>query len=194
MLSWGKSFEAFNYFLFDHLPGYNKFRSVTFGLVIMFFAMPLLGMLGLEKLFETGITKETRKKLWIAFGVTGGVCLLLAVFAGMFSFMRDEESTLPNWFLSALREDRKSLMRGDALRSFFFIAGIFIVLYFNLIKKVSPWIVCAFIGLFVVIDLMVVDSRYISEQVYKRKRESTFTERASETEVLKDKSYYRVYN
>lgn len=194
VLSWGSNFESFNYFLFDYLPGYNKFRSVTFGLIIMFFALPLLGMLGLEKLFETGIPKETRKKLWIAFGVTGGICVLLFLFAGVFSFMREGESSLPNWFLSALRDDRKSLMRGDALRSFFFIAVIFIVLYFNLIKKVAPWIVYAFIGVFVLTDLMVVDNRYISDQIYKRKREASFTARASEAEVLKDKSYYRVYS
>lgn len=194
LLSWGSNFESFNYFVFDYLPGYNKFRSVTFGMIIMFFALPLLGMLGLEKLFEAGISKETRKKLWIAFGATGGLCFILVLFAGAFSFMRDQESSLPNWFLSALRDDRKSLMRGDALRSFFFIAGIFIVLYFNLIKKVAPWIVYAFIGVFVLIDLMVVDNRYVSDQLYKRKRDASFTERPSETEVLKDKSLYRVYN
>lgn len=194
MLSWGSNFESFNYFLFDHLPGYNKFRSVTFGLIIMFFSLPLLGMLGLEKLFEIGITKDTRKKLWIAFAVTGGVCFLLVLFAGAFSFMREDESSLPPWFFNALVEDRKSLMRGDALRSFFFIAAIFIVLYFNLVKKVAPWIVYAFIGVFVLIDLMVVDNRFVSDQLYKRKREATYAIRPSEAEVLKDKSNYRVYS
>lgn len=193
-MSWGSNFESFNYFLFDYLPGYNKFRSVTFGLIIMFFALPLLGMLGLEKLFEAGISKETRKKLWIAFGATGGICFLFVLFAGAFSFMRDEESSLPNWFFNALVEDRKSMMRGDALRSFFFIAAIFIVLYFNLVKKVAPWIVYAFICLFVMIDLMVVDNRYVSDQIYKRKRDASFALRPSEAEVLKDKSIYRVYS
>lgn len=194
LLSWGSNFESFNYFLFDYLPGYNKFRSVTFGLIMMFFALPLLGMLGLEKFLEAGLSQQTRKKLWIAFGLTGGVCLLLVLFTGIFSFMREAESSLPNWFLSALRDDRKSLMRNDALRSFFFIAGVFLVLYFNLIKKIAPWIVYAFIGICVLIDLTVVDNRYSSEQLYKRKRESNFTVRPSEAEVLKDKSYYRVYS
>jgi hypothetical protein len=194
VLSWGKNFESVNYFLFDHLPGYNKFRSVTFALMMTFFAMPLLGLLGLEKLFEKALTPESKKKLWIAFGLTGGVCLLLFLFAGVFSYMNDREATLPDWFLSALRDDRKSLLRSDAIRSFFFIVAIFIVLYFNLIKKISPWIVCAFISFFVMIDLAVVDTRYFAKENYKRKREAVFSLRASEQQILQDKSYYRVYS
>ncbi len=192
MLSWGKNFEAFNYFLFDHLPGYNKFRSVTFGLMMAFMAMPLLGLLGLEKLFEQGITPATKKKLWIAFGFTGGLCVLFILFGGMFSFMKDYEAELPNWFLNALRDDRKALFRSDAIRSFFFIAAMFIVLYFNLIKKVSPAIVYVFIAFIIMIDLVVVDKRYFANENYKRKREAVFSVRPSEDQVLKDKSYYRV--
>ncbi|MEJ0029622.1 MAG: hypothetical protein WDO15_04305 [Bacteroidota bacterium] len=63
MMSWGSSFEGFNYFIFDHLPGYNKFRSVTFALIITFFAMPLLGCIGVEKFLQDGISKEAKKKI-----------------------------------------------------------------------------------------------------------------------------------
>jgi len=192
MLSWGKNFETFNYFLFDHLPGYSKFRSVTFVLTIVFFAMPLLGLLGLEKFLENGATKENQKKLLIAFAATGGVCLALVVFGGMFSFLREAESTLPDWFANALRDDRKSLLRSDAFRSFSFIAAIFIILYFNLQKKVSPYLFYGFLIFFVMIDLVVVDKRHFAKENYKRKREAVFTARPSEQQILQDKSYYRV--
>jgi hypothetical protein len=33
-LAWGKHFSAFNYFLFDHLPFYNKFRAPSMAMVI----------------------------------------------------------------------------------------------------------------------------------------------------------------
>lgn len=194
VMSWGKNFESFNYFLFDHLPGYNKFRSVTFALMMAFFAMPLLGLLGLEKLFEKDFTPVAKKKLLIAFGLTGGVCLILILFGGLFSYMNDREASLPDWFLSALRDDRKSLLRSDAIRSFFFIVPVFAVLYFNLIKKISPWIICFLIAFLVMIDVAVVDNRYFAKDNYKRKREAVFAVRPSEQQILQDKSYYRVYS
>ena len=52
ILSWGNNFEILNSFLFEYLPGYNKFRSVTFIIIITIFSIPLLGMLSLEKLFR----------------------------------------------------------------------------------------------------------------------------------------------
>lgn len=192
MLSWGKNFETLNYFMFDYFPAYSKFRSVTFILIIAFFSMPLLGLLGLEKFFEQGATKENKKKLLIAFASTGGVCLLLVIFGGMFNFLKDAEAALPDWFANALRDDRKSLLKSDAFRSFGFIAAIFIVLYFDLRKKVSPYLVYAFLAFFVMIDLVVVDKRYFAKENYKRKREAVFTARPSEQVILQDKSYYRV--
>jgi hypothetical protein len=192
VLSWGKNFETFNYFLFDHLPGYSKFRSVTFVLTIAFFAMPLLGLLGLEKFLENGATKENRKKLLIAFAASGGVCLLLGIFGGMFSFLRESEANLPDWFTNALRADRKSLLKSDAFRSFGFIVVVFGVLYFNLQKKLSPYLFYAFLAFAVMVDLVVVDKRYFAKENYKRKREAVFTPRPSEEQLLQDKTYFRV--
>jgi hypothetical protein len=195
MLSWGSSFASFNYFLFDYLPGYNKFRSVTFALVLPLFAMPLLGMIGLEKLLSIGITKETRKKVLIALASTGGLCLLFLLFAGMFSFTRDAESQLPAWFLNALAEDRKSLFRADAFRSLAFILAAFIVIYFDVHKKISATGFYVFLIFIVVVDLTVVDKRYLSGENFVRKRDTgLLTMNAADQEILKDKSYYRVYN
>ena len=194
VLSWGKNFEFFNYFMFNYFPGYNKFRSVTFALSMAFFAMPLLGMLGLEKVFEKEFTPQTKKKLLVAFGLTGGVCLLLILFGGAFSFMNEREAGLPQWFIGALMDDRKSLLRNDAFRSFLFITVIFVIIYFNLIKKISPWIVCGFIAFMVMIDVAVVDTRYFAKENYKRKREAVFNLQAADQQVLTDKSYYRVFS
>ncbi len=193
MLSWGSNFESFNYFLFDYLPGYNKFRSVTFAMVIIFFSLPLLGMLGLEKLMQEVATKELKRKLIIAFGFTGGLCLLFFLLAGMFSFSRSFESQFPVWFTKALHADRESMMRGDAIRSFAFIFSIFILLYFNVQKKISHNGFLTFLSFMIVVDMAVVDSRYFSKDNYQRKRDSASIPTLPSTlEILKDKKNYRV--
>ena len=195
MLSWGDSFSSFNYFMYDYFPGYNKFRSVNFALVIILVSMPLLGMLGLEQFFKKGISKETRKKLIIAFSVSGGACLLLLLFAGMGSFSKPVESQLPTWFLNALREDRKGLLREDAFRSLAFIFSIFILLFFDVRKKISEFGFFAFLIFMVAIDLSVVDKRYFTKENYQRRRDNSFfAATAADGEILKDKSNYRVYN
>lgn len=195
MLSWGDNFATFNYFMFDYFPGYNKFRSVSFALIMILFAMPLLGMMGVERLLTIGITKETKKKILIAFGATGGLCLVLIAFAGMGSFVKEGEGQLPVWFVKALSEDRRSLLRADAWRAFAFILPVFLLLYFNFEKKVSAWGFYAIIIFLVSIDLSVVDRRYFTKENFQRKRDNSFlAKNAADERILQDKSYYRVYN
>jgi len=194
-LSWGANFSSFNYFMFDYFPGYNKFRSVTFSMIIILFLMPLLGMLGVEKLLTEGVTKETKKKLLIALGATGGLCLLILIYAGMANVARDGESQLPVWFSKALYADRRGLLRADAFRSLIFITIIFTLLYFDASKKVSEFGFLAFLAFMVTMDMSFVDKRYLTKEKFQRKHENTFfAETGADAAILKDKSYFRVYN
>lgn len=195
MLSWGDSFSAFNDFMFDYFPLYNKFRSVTFALIIALFAMPLLGMLGLEKFLEAKHDKEVKKKLYIALGVTGGLCLLIVLFAGMLDVTRAGEQTLPDWFKRAIYADRKGIVRADAIRSLAFIASAFIVLFFDVRRKISQVGFYAFLIFMIMIDTVVVDRRYISKDNYHGKRDNSFfamTE--ADQAIMTDKSDFRVLN
>jgi hypothetical protein len=196
MMSWGSNFAAFNYFIFDYLPGYNKFRSVTFTVIMILFCMPLLGFIGVEKIITEGLTKATKKKILTAFGIVGGICLFLLLFAGMLGFVRDGEAEmLPPWFLNALADDRKALLRSDAFRSLIFIGLAFIALYFELWKKLSPIIFYSLFTAIILIDIVAVDVRYFTKDQYKRKRESVpFVATQADQEILKDNSYYRVLN
>jgi hypothetical protein len=193
VLSWGNNFSSFNYLMFDYFPGYNKFRSVTFALLLMLFAMPLLGMLGLEKLFEQGITRETKKKLLVALYVSGGLCLLVLLASGMFSYLREGEAGLPAWFTEALRADRRSILRSDAFRSLSFIVAAFILIYFDVRKKV-PAGFYALLILFITVDLAVVDRRYFTKDNYQSRRRNPIEMSAADQQVLNDKDYFRVLN
>lgn len=195
MLSWGDSFSVFNDLMFDYFPGYNKFRSVTFALIIALFAMPLLGMLGLEKFLESNQDKEVRKKLYIALGATGGLCLLVALFAGMIDVSRMGEQSLPAWFKSALYADRKGILRSDAFRSLAFIVTAFVVLFFDVRRKISQVGFFAFFIFIILIDAIVVDKRYITKDNYRSKRDnSSLAMTAAHQAIMQDKSDFRVLN
>ncbi len=195
LLCWGDSFASFNYFMFDYFPGYSKFRSVTFALIIILFAMPLLGMLAVEKLMKEGLSKESKKKLLVAFAVVGGACLLLWLFAGTITFLRAGESQLPVWFLNALQADRRGMLSDDAFRSLAFITSIFIMLYFNVAKKFSGLAFYTFLIFMVAMDLSIVDKRYFSKDKFQRKHQNASLASTPADEVIaKDKGNYRVYN
>jgi hypothetical protein len=194
LISYGSNFSSFNYFLFDYIPGVNKFRSVTFALIITLFSIPLLGLIGLEKFISQDFTPQHKKKLLIVFAATGGLCLVFWLFAGMFSFLREGDHQLPTWFSNALIDDRKSIFRSDAFRSFVFIALTFGLLYLQTWKKIPTLFYVAII-LLPLIDLGLVDARYFGKDNFQRKRDkNAFQMTEADQLILQDKSYYRVYN
>ncbi len=199
MLSWGKNFETFNYFMFDYFPGYNKFRAVTMALNIALLCIPLLGFIGLEKLLRTGFNDKSKKALFIAFGAAGGITLALFLIAGMFSFNGNIDAQLasyPSWYLNALKADRESMLRGDALRSFIFIVLSAGLIWFYLKGKLSATIAVLGISFLVLVDLWSVDKRYLTEENYVRARNNSFFQATpADIRILEDKSLsYRVLN
>jgi hypothetical protein len=93
-----------------------------------------------------------------------------------------------------LQADRRALLRGDAWRSLAFILPLFLLLYFNLTKKISLTGFYAFLILLVALDLSFVDKRYFAKDKFMRKHDNAFAATAADEAILRDKSYYRVYN
>jgi hypothetical protein len=199
VLAWGKNFEAFNYFMFDYFPGYNKFRAVSMALVIAQIAMPVLGIFALYRfLQQPGDKKAAEKKLLLAAGITGGLCLLVAILAGMASFVGTADAQLEQmqWPVRALRADRESMMRTDAFRSLVFILLAAGVLYFYLKQKLSATTATIAVGFLILVDLWAVDKRYLSNDDFqKRLVETHFQPSAADQLILQDKDLsYRVIN
>ena len=193
MLSWGSNFPAFNYFLFDYFPGYDMFRSVTFALVIILFCMPLLGLLGIEKLFSMGLSKAVeRKMLWLL--VVPGICIVMALAGGFGSFLKPTDLDLPAWFRTALRNDRMDLLRSDAWRSFWFSLIIGGALFATVRKWVNEYVFALVAVALVLMDITLVDKRYLTKDNFQRKRPMAFAMSAANQEILRDKDYYRVYD
>ncbi|MEQ8927013.1 MAG: YfhO family protein [Fulvivirga sp.] len=195
ILSLGDSFASFNYFMFDYFPGYNKFRSVTFTMIMPFIAFPLLGFVGLENLLKSDQNKEVKKKLYMALGISGGLCLLIAILAGIASFTKGGEEQLPVWFTSALKADREALMRADALRSMLFILLGGVAIYLAYLKKINFGVLAITLGVLVLLDTTLIDKRHFGEENYRRSSDRSFiAPTEADKQILKDKSQYRVYN
>lgn len=193
MLSWGSHFSTLNYFLFDYLPGYNMFRSVTFALVLTLIALPLLALLGAEKLLGQDWNKETQKKFVWAL-VIPGFCLLIALTGGFGSFLKPEELQMPAWLRTALRNDRMDLLRADAWRSFWFTLIGCGLLFAGARKWIKPFVLTASLIVLVLFDLTLVDKRYLTKENFQRKRPVAYQLTGANQAILRDPSYYRVYD
>ncbi|WP_373495318.1 hypothetical protein [Aquiflexum sp.] len=195
ILAWGKNLEWFNYAVFDYLLGYNKFRAVTMGLSMALFAIPVLGSLGLEHLFRTQDQKVLTKNILIALGASAGLALFFAVFAGMFSFRGQVDANFPDWLAEALQEDRKSIMRNSAFKSVLFILLSAGLIWAALKNKISTQVAGLAIAAILVIDLWMINKRYLNEDAFQYSpKEQFFAKSPADERILADKGYFRVLN
>lgn len=213
LLAWGKNLEWFNYFMFDVFPLYNKFRTVEMTLVIATVTIPLLGMLGLKKVLDNpALIREQSGKFLAAFGLTGGLALLLYLIPDFFfNFMSDQElaalaqqkQSMPNQaaaideIIRNMKEARMGLLKADAIRSFFFILLGSGSIWLYATNRLSKKYLLPGLALLVIIDLWAVDKRYLSgdDFVAPRQMEQQFQKSKADKEILQDKdAYYRVFS
>ena len=84
LLSWGDNFPAFNYFMFDHFPLYNKFRVPTMILVVPQLLFPVIAAMVINKL----ITTEDENS-WRQFKLSGIATLVVFAMITLFYFSTD---------------------------------------------------------------------------------------------------------
>lgn len=198
VLSWGGNVMGLTSFLLDHLPLYNKFRAPSMTLVIAQIAMPLLGFIALNEI----LSGKTEKKVWLngfkwAAIITGGISLIFAVLPGIAGNFSNAADTMrfPDWLIDSVIEDRKSLLRADAFRSFLFIALAAGALYLWNLKKIQTNLFIGALGVLILVDLWAVNKRYLNNDNFVSKREAAnpFPEMPVDKAILQDKDlYYRV--
>ncbi|OSZ78568.1 hypothetical protein CAP35_10050 [Chitinophagaceae bacterium IBVUCB1] len=202
IMSWGNHFPEFNYFLFDNVPMLNKFRTPSMVLVVAQVLFPLLAIWAVHDLLTSKEDKKSLvKKLFIATGITAGVCVLIAVASGMFfDFSGVTELQIPEKdraaILPALKDDRQALASKSAFTSAVFIllaAGLLWAYLTDKIKSVQA----VMIGLvaLIAIDLMSVGNHYLNEESFVEESEfdGMFEPRMVDRQIKEDKDpYYRV--
>ncbi len=190
MLSWGKNLAWFNYLLFDILPGYNKFRAVSMALGMTLFAIPVLGMISLERLAKKG---DLRPLLY-AGGIVGGLTLILALASGaFFRFEGAGDAGLPDWLVTAMKADRKAMLSASAWKSFAFVALAAGLVYFHLKGKISDLVLGAALVALITVDIWTINRRYLNEGSFQgNPSRQFFAETPAEKSIAADQSYFRV--
>lgn len=215
VFAWGHNVPAVTHFLIDHLPMYNKFRTVSSALVIAEFTMPLLGIMALARIFQNReILRTTRGKAGFAAAtvLSAGVCLLFWMFpslagncisANEFPFMESIAEVIGKDFAQsytdALTAVRHSTLSASAGRSLLiiFISGIILFCAARW-KRFPAWAACVLLGAVSLADMWSVNREYLNV-------EKNFTDPVAQTGkflqktpadelILRDKSYYRVLN
>jgi len=210
VLSWGKNFEAVNYFLFDHLPFYKKFRAPSMALVIPQLSAALLAVIFLNEFIKT-----EKEKLWPLFKkclyVAGGTVLVL----GLFYFFSDFSNTatgelrksvneslqgkggdFSRAYFTALKSDRQAFYLSDMWRSVAFIVLLIGALFLYAKNWIKPAIVYAALILFCIIDLFGVSKRYLKEEnfVDASELEYSYNDSPADLQLKADTGYYRIMN
>ncbi len=223
VLAWGKNFSSINYFLFDYLPLYNKFRAPTIAMVIPQLCFPLLAALGLQQFLEE---KEAGLINWKKFKSAGmALALVLVLFIG-FYFMADYSSgsdaylkeqlvgmmaggqqqgpemqqqaqSFAQTVIRALEDDRQSLYGKDLIRALVLIGLSIGLLYYYAKDKLSRQLVLIGILCLSSFDILSVGRRYLSSRnfVEPEEFENGLQATPADLQIKQDTRYpYRVFD
>ena len=209
-LAWGRNMMWLTELFFNYFPMYNKFRAVESILVVAEITMPLLGILALQQIVDKKVAWEKlRMNMFIAGGITMGLCLIFALFTGIVdvtsSYDAQWVNQVPAWLRDAIYDERVAMIKADAWRSFIFIALGFAVVYWYAWKSntqplaSSPYRLIAFYGALAVLvlaDMLPVNKRFFGNDHFVKAKDADayFAMQPYEQQILQDESYYRVLN
>ncbi len=207
MLAWGRHFMWFTELMFNILPGYNKFRTVSMTLVVVEWSLPLLSVIALSKLWGSEVARpKMLKSLTVATAVLGGLLLFFAVAGGaLFNFGAEDgfkmlvgagfPEDLASSVSHAMAAERFEVMRLDVLRSLLFVVAAAAVVWLVVKGKIKRGVALSLVGVLVLLDLVPVNRRYLNDDDFVSAREAKIYPTAIDNEILKDKDLgYRVLN
>ncbi|MFY0690145.1 MAG: YfhO family protein [Cyclobacteriaceae bacterium] len=173
ILAWGKNFPMINNLVYDYLPGYNKFRSVSMTMVILLLVVPLLSAQGLQKFIDKKDKKSLLKTAIICAAVFG----LVLIYSWMVDYSGAVDgrlTNLPVWYKSALEMDRKSILVSDLFRSVLLSGLVLSILWFHIKGRLKQQTAVISIMVFAVFDVFNVGKRFINDENFQRKAKDQF--------------------
>ena len=202
LLAWGSNLMGFYRLMYNILPGYHNFRTVSMALVVLEWAVPLLAAVALWRLWSKELTfKQVARYVGIAFGVV--VLLFVTMIAVADYGVADISKELGSeWWVEQLKEavynSRRDAMLCDLWRSLLYVMlSAAAILTFawsreNGRKSVGYGAIVA-VMMVVVVDLAGVGTRYMGEDKWQEAEPTEIRASAANLEILEDKELgYRV--
>ena len=210
-LAWGRNMMWLTELFFNYFPMYNKFRAVESILVVAEITMPLLGIMALQQVIEKKIAwDKLRISILTAAGITGGLCLIFALFGGAVDVTSSYDgqwiNQVPVWLKDAIYDERVAMIKADAWRSLIFIVlGAGLVYWYSWQamrregdKAMKKWTIgfYALLAALVLADMIPVNKRFFGNDNFVKAKEADayFAMQPYEQQILQDESYYRVLN
>lgn len=207
-LAWGHNFMPLTELFFKFFPAYNKFRAVESILIVAEITMPLLGFLALKTVADGSLPwKHLRNSIFIAGGVTGFICLFVALMSGSIdvtsSYDAQWKGQVGQQIYNAILDQRTAMLRSDAWRSLLFVLpGTGVVFVYAYMRYNRPQVhnlnlYCGLaLTLLIVADMWTVDKRFCNDSLFvsPKDRDKAFKMLPYEKELLQDKSHFRVLN
>jgi hypothetical protein len=206
-LAWGRNMMWLTELFFNYFPMYNKFRAVESILVVAEITMPLLGILALQQIVDKKIAWEKlRVNMFIAGGITMGLCLIFALFTGVVdvtsSYDAQWVNQVPAWLRDAIYDERVAMIKADAWRSFIFIVLGFAIIFWYAWQsqkeeqKKYSYILYGVLAVLVLADMVPVNKRFFGNENFVKAKDADayFAMQPYEQQILQDKTYYRVLN
>ncbi len=205
MLGWGRNLMPFTDFFIDYVPMYAKFRTVSSILVVVEFTVPLLALWGL-KLF---VENPRIKPLYIATGITVGLCLILMFTAGECVSSKEHEyiasvvssgnidQMTGQRILASISSMREAMLSADGWRSIIFILLGAACMWFYAKKaekskdnQNSKLVTSLSVALLVLclIDMWQVNKRYLNDQMFVMPRGVAGIQKTPADEYILQKS------
>ena len=208
-LAWGRNMMWLTELFFNYFPMYNKFRAVESILVVAEITMPLLGIMALQQVIEKKIAWDKLKiSILTAAGITGGLCLIFALFDGAVDVTSSYDgqwiNQVPAWLKDAIYDERVAMIKADAWRSLIFIVlGAGLVYWYawksqslNTQHSTLNYALYAALAALVLVDMIPVNKRFFGNDNFVKAKDADayFAIQPYEQQILQDESYYRVLN
>ena len=197
LLAWGANIMGFYEVMYDLLPGYSSFRTVSMALVVLEWSVPLLCACAIYRI----VTQEIPSKILIRRTLITYSVIVVAVFVMMLTAdygIADIHASFGTelWveqLCDAVREGRSAALKADAWRTIGFVtlSAAVIVGYAMLReRKGKRWYHVALaivLGVLVISDLSGVAKRYISENKWQAQKPTVLVATAADEAIMADK-------